>query len=83
VDLFAPVITAPQIALVATGRLRQKPVVTAGRIAVRHMLWVNVAIDHRAADGEAGGRLLAALQQQIEELPSFPSPIEAFEDVHQ
>lgn len=70
VDLFAPVITAPQIALVATGRLRQKPIVAAGGIIARHMLWVNVAIDHRAADGEAGGRLLAALQQQIEELPS-------------
>ena len=27
--------------------------------------WANVAIDHRAADGEAGGRLPAALAEQI------------------
>ena len=37
--------------------------------ASRPRMWVNVAIDHRAADGEAGGRLLAALERQIALLP--------------
>ena len=32
---------------------------------MRARMWANVAIDHRAADGEAGGRLLAALGAQI------------------
>jgi pyruvate/2-oxoglutarate dehydrogenase complex dihydrolipoamide acyltransferase (E2) component len=40
-----------------------------GRVGVRPTMWVNVAIDHRAADGEAGGRLLAALERQIALLP--------------
>jgi pyruvate/2-oxoglutarate dehydrogenase complex dihydrolipoamide acyltransferase (E2) component len=30
---------------------------------------VNVAIDHRAADGEAGARLLAALERRFATLP--------------
>ena len=34
-------------------------------VGVRPRMWVNVAIDHRASDGEAGGRLLAALERQI------------------
>jgi hypothetical protein len=36
-------------------------------------MWANVAIDHRAADGEAGGRLLAALERQIALLPGGPA----------
>ena len=73
VDFFAPVVTAPQIALVATGRLAEKPVAVDGMIAVRHRLWVNAAIDHRGADGEAGGRFLAALERRLAELPASVS----------
>lgn len=70
VDLFTPVISTPQIALVATGRVRQRPVVINDGIHVGNTVWVNIAIDHRAADGEAGGRLLAALQRQFDALPA-------------
>jgi hypothetical protein len=33
-------------------------------------MWANVCLDHRAADGEAGGRLLAALERRIADLPT-------------
>jgi pyruvate dehydrogenase E2 component (dihydrolipoamide acetyltransferase) len=69
VDFFAPVISGPQVAMVATGRVAERPVAENGLVGVRPRLWVNVAIDHRAADGEAGGRLLAALERQIARLP--------------
>jgi len=69
VDFFAPIVSGPQIAMIATGRVAEKPVAEAGWIAVRARIWANVAIDHRAADGEAGGRLLAALERQIASLP--------------
>jgi pyruvate dehydrogenase E2 component (dihydrolipoamide acetyltransferase) len=69
VDFFAPVVSGPQIAMVATGRIVEKPVAEKGWIAVRARMWANVAIDHRAADGEAGGRLLGALERQIASLP--------------
>lgn len=70
VDFFAPVISGPQICLVATGRLSEKPVAMGGMLAVRNRLWVNVAIDHRGADGEAGGRFLAALERRLADLPT-------------
>jgi pyruvate dehydrogenase E2 component (dihydrolipoamide acetyltransferase) len=70
VDFFAPVVSGPQIAMLATGRLGERPVAISGMLAVRHRLWANVAIDHRGADGEAGGRFLAALERRLNELPA-------------
>jgi pyruvate dehydrogenase E2 component (dihydrolipoamide acetyltransferase) len=69
VDFFAPVVSGPQVAMVATGRIADKVVAVDGGLGVRPRMWVNVAIDHRSADGEAGGRLLAALERQIAQLP--------------
>ena len=72
VDFFAPVVSGPQVAMVATGRVADTPVALDGLVGIRPRMWVNVAIDHRAADGEAGGRLLAALERQIALLPGGP-----------
>ena len=69
VDFFAPVVSGPQVAMVATGRVADRPVAVDGLVGVRPTMWVNVAIDHRAADGEAGGRLLAALERRLAQLP--------------
>ena len=73
VDFFAPVVSGPQVAMVATGRVADRPVAVDGLVGVRPTMWVNVAIDHRAADGEAGGRLLAALERQLAQLPGGPA----------
>ena len=54
--------------MVATGRVAERVVADDGLVGVRPRMWVNVAIDHRAADGEAGGRLLAALERQHRQL---------------
>jgi pyruvate dehydrogenase E2 component (dihydrolipoamide acetyltransferase) len=73
VDFFAPIVTGPQISVVATGRLRPKPVVEGDAIAIGHRLTVNVALDHRASDGAAGGRLLAAFERALMALPEHLS----------
>jgi len=65
VDFFAPVVSGPQIAMIATGRVAEKVVAENGWVGVRPSMWVNVAIDHRASDGEAGGRLLASLERHL------------------
>ena len=70
VDFFTPVLSGPQVALVATGRIAERVVAQDGLIGVRPRMWANVCLDHRAADGEAGGRLLAALERRIAELPT-------------
>jgi pyruvate dehydrogenase E2 component (dihydrolipoamide acetyltransferase) len=73
VDFFAPVVSGPQVAMVATGRVVDRPVAVDGLVGVRPRMWVNVAVDHRAADGEAGGRLLGAFERQIALLPGGPA----------
>ena len=73
VDFFAPIVSAPQVAMVAAGRIVERVVALDGLVGVRPRMWVNVAIDHRAADGEAGGRLLAALERRIARLPGGPA----------
>jgi pyruvate dehydrogenase E2 component (dihydrolipoamide acetyltransferase) len=73
VDFFAPIVSGPQVAMLATGRLIEKPVAIDGMLAVRARLWANVAIDHRGADGEAGGRFLTALEKHLSQLPSSVS----------
>jgi pyruvate dehydrogenase E2 component (dihydrolipoamide acetyltransferase) len=69
VDFFAPVVTGPQIAALATGRAVRCPVAIGDAIGLGTRMTVNVAIDHRAADGEAGARLLAALERRFATLP--------------
>jgi pyruvate/2-oxoglutarate dehydrogenase complex dihydrolipoamide acyltransferase (E2) component len=52
------------------GRIAEKVVARGGLIGIAPRIWTNVCIDHRAADGEAGGRLLAALERRIADLPT-------------
>jgi pyruvate dehydrogenase E2 component (dihydrolipoamide acetyltransferase) len=73
VDFFAPVLSGPQVAMVATGRVVERVVAVDGWLGASPRMWVNVALDHRAADGEAGGRLLAALERQLATLPGGPA----------
>jgi pyruvate dehydrogenase E2 component (dihydrolipoamide acetyltransferase) len=68
VDFFTPVLSGPQVSLVAVGRMAERVVVRDGEIGTGRRMWANVCIDHRAADGEAGGRLLAALERRIADL---------------
>lgn len=70
VDFFTPVISGPQVALIAVGRLAEVPVVKDGLLGVGQRMWVNAAIDHRGADGEAGGHFLAAFERRLSELPA-------------
>lgn len=69
VDFFAPIVSGPQIAMLATGRLAERPFALNHTVSVRNQIWVNMAIDHRAADGVSGARFLAALEHCMNTLP--------------
>jgi pyruvate dehydrogenase E2 component (dihydrolipoamide acetyltransferase) len=68
VDFFAPVINAPQTAILATGKIRQVPVVANGVVCVGWRMWANLAVDHRAADGMAAAEFLKQLQIEVGQL---------------
>lgn len=55
---FTPIIYAPQVAILGVGRGQEKPIVIDGKIAVRNMLPLCLAYDHRVLDGANAVRFL-------------------------
>jgi len=64
---FAAVINPPQGAILAVGQGEKRPVVIDDAVAVRTMMTVTLAVDHRAMDGAIGARFLAALKRRLED----------------
>ena len=54
-----PIINPPQVAILATGSIKKKPVVIetelGDTIAIRHMIFLSLSYDHRIVDGFMGG----------------------------
>jgi pyruvate dehydrogenase E2 component (dihydrolipoamide acetyltransferase) len=55
---FTPIIYAPQVAILGVGQGQNKPVVVDRKIAVRNMLPLCLAYDHRVLDGANAVRFL-------------------------
>ena len=70
VDFFAPIINAPQTAILAVGQITQDPVVFDGAVVAGWRMWATLAVDHRVLDGVAAGRFLAQLQKALDQLPN-------------
>ena len=71
VETVYGVIYPPQVALVGFGTVVERPVAAGGMVGVRPVVVSTLAADHRASDGYAGARYLAAvadLLQRPEEL---------------
>lgn len=67
VDSFDAVINAPQAAILAVGRILDRIVPVDGQPAVRPMLQLSVAFDHRVVDGARGAEFLDTLASLVEE----------------
>jgi pyruvate dehydrogenase E2 component (dihydrolipoamide acetyltransferase) len=66
---FTPIIYAPQVAILGVGQGAPKPVVVDSKIAVRTLLPLCLAYDHRVLDGADAVRFL---KEVIHSLESFP-----------
>ena len=60
------VIYPPQVALVGFGKVVDRPWAVDGMLAVRPVVTLTLAADHRATDGFSGGRLLATIDQLLQ-----------------
>lgn len=65
-----PIINLPQVAILATGVIRKKPVVVetpqGDTIAIRHMMFLSLSYDHRIIDGALGGTFLRRVADYLE-----------------
>ena len=60
-----PTINYPEVAILAMGKVQEKPVVRDGEIVIRKMLPLTFAFDHRIADGADAARFVAELVRQL------------------
>jgi pyruvate dehydrogenase E2 component (dihydrolipoamide acetyltransferase) len=67
VDAFQAIVNAPQAAILAVGRIVERPVAWNGAVVVRPMLTLTVSFDHRVADGARGAEFLDTLASLVEE----------------
>lgn len=61
------IIYPPQVALVAFGRIMERPWADQGTIVARRCLTVTLAGDHRATDGHKGALFLEALNRTLQQ----------------
>ena len=66
-----PIINQPQVAILATGSIKKKPVVIetemGDTIAIRHMMFLSLSYDHRIVDGFMGGSFLRKVGDYMED----------------
>lgn len=61
------VIYPPQVALVAFGRIAERPWAEGGMLGVRRCVTATLAADHRATDGHRGSQFLEALNRHLQQ----------------
>ncbi len=65
-----PIINQPQLAILALGAIKKKPVIQETAegdiIAIRHMMFLSLSFDHRVIDGYKGGVFLNRIAYHIE-----------------
>ncbi len=69
-----PIINQPQVAILAVGAIKKKPVVIeteqGDSIAIRHMMFLSMSYDHRIIDGALGATFLNAVAKELENFDS-------------
>jgi pyruvate dehydrogenase E2 component (dihydrolipoamide acetyltransferase) len=67
VDAFQAIVNAPQAAILAVGRIGERPWAENGELVVRPVLTLTLSFDHRVVDGARGAEFLDTLASLVEE----------------
>ncbi len=69
-----PIINQPQVAILAVGSIKKRPMVIetpdGDVIAIRHMMYLSLSYDHRIVDGSLGAGFLTAVANELEAFDS-------------
>ncbi|MEL4419805.1 2-oxo acid dehydrogenase subunit E2, partial [Shewanella algae] len=65
-----PIINQPQVAILAVGAIKKRPVVIESQegdtIGIRHMMYLSLSYDHRIVDGSIGASFLTEVAKEFE-----------------
>ena len=66
VTAFTAIVTPPQVAILATARTVERPVVRDGAVTTRRIMTATLSSDHRVVDGVGSARFLGTLKGLLE-----------------
>jgi len=66
-EFATPVINYPECAILALGRISEKPVVVDGKIEIRKMLPMSLSFDHRIIDGALAAKFVNEIKRHLED----------------
>ena len=66
IDSFSAIILPPNVAVLAVGKVMERPVVQKGLISVAQTMEATLSVDHRVADGAEAARFMGELKSQLE-----------------
>ena len=74
--IFAtPIINYPEAAILATGKIHDKPLVVNGSIEIRKVLPLSLSFDHRIIDGAEAARFVNTLKGYLEDAGLFAGEV--------
>ncbi len=69
-----PIINQPQVAIMAVGAIKKRPMVIetaqGDTIGIRHMMYISLSYDHRIIDGALGSTFLNSVSKELENFDS-------------
>jgi pyruvate dehydrogenase E2 component (dihydrolipoamide acetyltransferase) len=68
---FTPVINFPEVAILGTGRITEKPIVSEGQIIPAHMMALSLSFDHRIIDGATAQKFLNEIKRLLADPEQF------------
>jgi len=67
IDGFTPILRPPETGILGVGRVKEKPAVYDGKIAIRSMMFLSLTFDHRVVDGVPAMVFLETVARYLEQ----------------
>ncbi|WP_400766643.1 2-oxoglutarate dehydrogenase complex dihydrolipoyllysine-residue succinyltransferase [Methylosinus sporium] len=65
--MSTPILNAPQSGILGMHKIEERPVVIAGKIEIRPMMYLALSYDHRIVDGKEAVTFLVRVKEQLED----------------
>ncbi len=62
-----PIINYPQVAILLTGKIYEKPIAVDGKVQIRKVLPLSLTFDHRITDGAEAARFMNEVKEYLED----------------
>ena len=65
--MSTPILNAPQSGILGMHKIQERPMVVAGKVEVRPMMYLAVSYDHRIVDGREAVTFLVRVKESLED----------------